>query len=207
MKRVAVYLPPDTEPARRQKLMRLARAHGLDPVIYQEPGPGRRRRPVFEQMMTDAREGTVAAVCVARLDDLGRRFSCCEAVRELATLNVPIYSVNEPWAEAAPREFLAAFMAWAGKVQSDHQREKTKNGLERARRRGVHIGRPRLSPHKLQEAAADVAGGMSQRAAAKKAGISEGGLRGNLKLKRAREEMEKVAVANDAADAHQAVTG
>ena len=62
-------------------------------------------------------------------------------------------------------------MSWVSGFETQRLIERTKASLERARRQGKKLGRPRLSPLKLEAAAVDVRGGMSQRAAARKRGI------------------------------------
>lgn len=57
----------------------------------------------------------------------------------------------------------------------------TRQGLERARARGVKLGRPRVPAEKLSEALAAVAAGKSVRAAAKQHGIGPATLQRALK--------------------------
>jgi DNA invertase Pin-like site-specific DNA recombinase len=68
----------------------------------------------------------------------------------------------------------------------------TKAGLERARREGKRLGRPRLSPLALAAAAADVDAGLSRREAARRRGISESAVRVYLAA-RTREHAEAAA--------------
>jgi DNA invertase Pin-like site-specific DNA recombinase len=79
-------------------------------------------------------------------------------------------------------------MAWVSGFERQRLVERTKAGLERARRQGKKLGRPRLSPLKLAAAAADVEAGMSQRGAARKRGISEAALRAYLRTLAAPQE-------------------
>jgi DNA invertase Pin-like site-specific DNA recombinase len=96
---------------------------------------------------------------------------------------VRLLSVREPWTDVdgPARELLVAVMAWVSGFERQRLIERTKAGLERARKQGKKLGRPRLSPLKLAAAAEDVAAGMSQRGAARKRGISEASLRAYLR--------------------------
>jgi DNA invertase Pin-like site-specific DNA recombinase len=75
-------------------------------------------------------------------------------------------------------------MAWVSGFERQRLVERTKAGLERARRQGKKLGRPRLSPFKLAAAAQSAASGLSQRGAARKWGISEAALRAYLRAQK-----------------------
>ncbi|WP_279324176.1 recombinase family protein [Anaeromyxobacter soli] len=92
-----------------------------------------------------------------------------------------------PWLDTGGpvRPLLVAVFGWVAEQERSRLIERTKAGLERARRQGKRLGRPRLSPVKLAAAAADVEAGMAQRAAARNRGISEAALRAYLKQMRA----------------------
>ena len=56
-----------------------------------------------------------------------------------------IASCKEPWLspENNMQEAFVAFIAWAAKFESDRKSERVKASHERARSKGVHIGRPK----------------------------------------------------------------
>jgi len=153
------------------------------PVVFEETGSAVRHRPVFEKMMAEARSGRLSAICVWSLDRLGRGFAAFDTFRELSRLNIRLLSVREPWTDVdgPARELLAAVMSWVSGFERQRLVERTKAGLERAKRQGKKLGRPRLSPVKLAAAKADVEAGMSQRGAARNRGISEAALRAYLR--------------------------
>lgn len=195
MTRAALYLRVSTDEQTTQnqvaEVRQLALARGYaDLVVFEETGSAMRRRPVFERMMAEARAGRISAIAVWSLDRLGRGFAAFDTFRELSRLNVRLLSVREPWTDVdgPARELLVAVMAWVSGFERQRLVERTKAGLERARRQGKKLGRPRLSPLKLAAAAADVEAGMSQRGAARKRGISEAALRAYLRTLAAPQE-------------------
>lgn len=189
MVQAALYLRVSTErqTAENQvaEVHQLARARGFEPVVYEEVESAVRKRPVFDRMMSDLRASRAQALCVWSLDRLARGFQCFDIYRELSRLNVRVLSVREPWTDTdgPARDLLVAVMSWVSGFERLRLIERTKAGLERARRQGKKLGRPRLSPLKLAAAAADVEAGMSQRGAARNRGISEASLRAYLKSK------------------------
>jgi len=87
--------------------------------------------------------------------------------------------VPQAWLDTSGpvRPLLVAIFGWVAEQERARLIERTKAGLERARRQGKRLGRPRLSPLKVSAAAADVEAGLSRREAARRRGISEGALR------------------------------
>jgi DNA invertase Pin-like site-specific DNA recombinase len=77
-----------------------------------------------------------------------------------------------------------AIFGWVAEQERARLIERTKAGLERARREGKRLGRPRASPLKLAAAAEDVARGLSRRAAARRRGVGQATLRTYLLLAR-----------------------
>ena len=187
----AIYLRVSTEDQTTENQVAevrvLAAARGFPtPMLFEETGSAVRHRPIFEKMMAEARAGRVTCICVWSLDRLGRGFAAFDTFRELSRLNVRLLSVREPWTdvEGPARDLLAAVMSWVSGYERQRLVERTKAGLERAKRQGKILGRPRLSPVKLAAAAADIEAGMSQRGAARHRGISEAALRAYLRSER-----------------------
>jgi len=56
-----------------------------------------------------------------------------------------VVSIQEGWLQADNnmREVFIAFVSWAAKYESDRRSERTKAGQARARKEGIHIGRPK----------------------------------------------------------------
>lgn len=138
-----------TNENQRWELMQVAQARGFEVVrVYEDMESAYKHRPAFERMMADARSGDRrwSVTLVWALDRLGRGFSCFDSYRELSNLGVRVISAREPWTDAdgPARELLVAVMSWVSGWERERLRERTKAGLERARRQGKRIGRPRV---------------------------------------------------------------
>ena len=109
-----------------------------------------RRRPGLDSMMKAFRCGKFGpspVLVVWSLDRLGRGLGCFDLYRELIRLNVRVLSCREPWLdqEGPTRELLAIIMTWVSGFERSRLIERTKAGLERARRKGKKLGRPRAN--------------------------------------------------------------
>jgi DNA invertase Pin-like site-specific DNA recombinase len=156
------------------ELRRLAVARGWEPVLYEERESAAKRRPVLDRLMDDARRGKVRTVVVWALDRLDRNMlACLGRVVELDRLGVPVVSVREPWLDTGgpTRSLLVAVFGWVAEQERARLIERTRAGIERARREGKHIGRPRASPVMLHAAADRVRAGTALRQAAREAGV------------------------------------
>jgi len=186
MRRAAVYLRVSSDNGRqttenqREEVVQLTRARGFEPVIFEEMESAVKARPVLDRMLADVRAGRVHAVAVWALDRLHRSMAgAINTVLELDRLGVPVLSVREGWLDTSGpvRPLLVAIFGWVAEQERTRLIERTKAGLERARREGKPLGRPRLSPLALAAAAADVDAGLSRREAARRRGISESAVR------------------------------
>jgi DNA invertase Pin-like site-specific DNA recombinase len=184
VKRAAVYLRVSSDNGRqttenqRDEVVQLARARGYEPVVFEEMESAMKARPVLDRMLADVRAGRVEAVAIWSMDRLGRGFACFDLFRELSRLGVRILSVREPWTDVdgPARELLAAVMAWVSGFERQRLIERVHAGLERARKQGKALGRPRTSIVLLRAAAELVEGGTPVAAAARAKGISRASL-------------------------------
>ena len=69
-----------------------------------------------------------------------------QTVLELDLLGIIVMSLREPWLDTAGpvRSLFVAIFGWVAEQERERLRERTKAGLERARRQGKRIGRRRL---------------------------------------------------------------
>jgi DNA invertase Pin-like site-specific DNA recombinase len=161
-------------------LQRLAAARGWTSVVYEETESAAKRRPVLERLMDDARRGQVSAVLVWALDRLDRSMvACVTRVLELDRLGVPVVSVREPWLDTAGpvRGLLVGIFGWVAEQERARLIDRTKAGLDRARRQGKRLGRPPASAVLLGAAADLVAAGMPVAEAARAKGLKRTTLR------------------------------
>ena len=95
-------------------------------------------------------------------------------VLELDRLGVPVLSVREGWLETSGpvRPLLVAIFGWVAEQERTRLIERTKAGLERARREGKRLGRIPASPVKVAAALQRIREGASIREAAKAVGLN-----------------------------------
>jgi putative DNA-invertase from lambdoid prophage Rac len=106
-----------------------------------------RDRPELDRMMRDARAGKLTHLVIWALDRLGRTMgSTFNTVLELDALGVKIISVQESWLdmEGPVRSLLVAVFAWVAGQEKARLVERVRIGMDRARREGQHLGRPRV---------------------------------------------------------------
>jgi putative DNA-invertase from lambdoid prophage Rac len=178
-KRCALYVRVSTDRQQVEnqvaEVRQLALARGYDPVIYEEVESAAKARPVMDRMLADVRAGRVAAVAVWALDRLHRSMTgAINTVLELDRLGVPVLSVREGWLDTSGpvRPLLVAIFGWVAEQERTRLIERTKAGLERARREGKRLGRPPASPVLLHAARDLVAAGVPVAEAARRKGVA-----------------------------------
>jgi len=131
---------------------------------------------VFEKMMNDVRAGRIQALGCVALDRLHRSMTgAINTVLECDRLGVPVLSVRESWLDTGNgpvRPLLVAIFGWVAEQERTTLIARTNAGIERARREGKTLGRPKASPILLHAARDLVTGGMSIAQAATAKGVS-----------------------------------
>lgn len=146
----------------KPEVQQLAAARGFTVVAtFEDNESAVKRRPGLERMLAALRKGTYGpapTVCLWSLDRLGRGVAAFDLYRELVRLNVRVSSCREVWLdqEGPTRELLAMLMSWISGFERTRLIERTKAGLQRARKQGKRLGRPRaqLSEADLKKALA-----------------------------------------------------
>jgi len=158
----------------RPEVEQLAKARGFEVVTtYEETMSAAKHRPTYDQMLKDARRGKFKVLLVWALDRFGRSMTGnLTDVLELDRLGVTVVSVRETWLDTGSpvRSLLVAIFSWVAEQERTRLIERTKAGLQAARRRGAKIGRPRRRVD-LDRARELRAGGQSLRAVAKELGV------------------------------------
>ena len=147
--KAAIYLrvstDKQTEENQEPDCLRLCEARGWEPVIYREVESGVKRRPKWDRLKDDVRTGACRAVVVWALDRTGRtRVQVAHDLSELFRWGAVVASVKDAWLDQATgplRDLLVQIMAWVAEGERSRLIERTKAGLERARRLGVRLGR------------------------------------------------------------------
>lgn len=154
MNRAALYLRVSTDEQttanQRPELLRLAKHRKLRVVrTYNETASASAVRPVFAQVLEDARSGAFDLLLVWSVDRFGRSmFGNLRDVVELERLGVRVVSARESWldVDGPTRHLMLAIISWVAEQERARLIERTKAGMARARAQGKHIGRPsRLS--------------------------------------------------------------
>lgn len=97
------------------------------------------------KLIEDARKGEFELLLVWSLDRLSREgaLAILSLVDKLKRYGVKVISYQESWTEAPGElaEVLYAITGWVAMTESQRRSERTKAGLERARREGKPIGK------------------------------------------------------------------
>jgi hypothetical protein len=95
----------------------------------------------------DARKGSFDVLIVWALDRFGRSMvGNLQDVLELDRIGIKVISVRESWLDTGGpvRNLLIAVFSWCAEQERTRLVERTKAGMEAARKRGAKIGRPRV---------------------------------------------------------------
>lgn len=148
--RVAIYVRASTLEqdlaGQRKAMLEEARRRGWKvAAVYAESKSTRVLRPELERMHAAAMRRQHDAVIVWRLDRLGRGLlEVVGRVRELHERGVQVLSVRDGAIDttSAAGQFQLATLAAAAEYERELIRERTREGLARARAAGVKLGRP-----------------------------------------------------------------
>jgi DNA invertase Pin-like site-specific DNA recombinase len=136
------------------------------------------RRPALDRLMADAKRRAFDAVVVFRFDRFARSVShLARALDEFRALGIEFVSLHEAIDTSTPMGRAMFHIAGAfAELEREIIRERVKAGLQHARRRGRRLGRRRALVN-VQEVVRMASQGLSGRAIAKVAGVSEATVR------------------------------
>lgn len=109
-------------------------------------GTGKKKRPVFEEMMEDARRRKFDVLLVWSYDRFSRAgLKDIHYISDLNQWGVKFVSYQESFLDTTTEmgELLTPIFAWIAKQEAKKISERTKAGLVRARQEGKKLGRPR----------------------------------------------------------------
>ncbi len=131
----------------RPELEQLAIARGWTlATVYEEQASAAKARPALQRLLTDAHRRAFDVLLVWSLDRLGRSMTGnVQTVLALDQLGVRVVSFREPWldSQGPVRELLVAIFGWIAQQEREQLVARTKAGLDRARKQGKTLGRPR----------------------------------------------------------------
>ena len=183
MPKIALYARCSTAEqhpdAQLQQLRDYALRRGAEAVEYVDAAASGRstRRPALDELMAAARRREVEAVAVVRLDRLARSLAHMARLgEEFNALGVELLSLTEGIDTATPTgRALFGMCGVFAQLELDLLRERTRQGLAAARRRGKRLGRPPALDAAAVERAHELRqGGASVREVARALGVSLG---------------------------------
>jgi len=161
-KRVTIYARVSTQDQHPETqvryLKRFAKDRGLKIIkIYQEKASASANRntprPQFEKLLDDVRKRRTDAVLVWKLDRLARSTrELLNRLEEFRALGVELLSYTENIDTTTPAgKALFGMVAIFAEFENDIRRERTIAGMQTAREKGKHLGRPHLSPETIKQ--------------------------------------------------------
>lgn len=127
----------------------MAEAHGLEVVEEYEDyaSGGNSNRPGFQKMLSDARERKFSIILIWSLDRFSREgiSNTFHYLERLKKYDVALRSFQEKWLDTSDELFggiLIAVLGWVAERERKRISERTKAGLDRAKRDGKKLGRP-----------------------------------------------------------------
>ena len=104
------------------------------------------KRPALDRLMTDARQRKIDAVLVARFDRFARSTRhLVLALEEFQTLGVDFISLSESVDTSTPMgKMVFTVIAAVAELERSLIRERVAMGIQRARKEGKTLGRPRV---------------------------------------------------------------
>ncbi len=154
MRRVAIYCRVSTLEQRpeiqRDALRSYAHSRGLEIVgEYVDHGVSgaRDRRPALDSMLADARRRRFDAVACVKLDRLARSVRHLTTLAsELEALGIDLVVLDQAIDTSTPAgRLLFNVLGSIAEFERDLARERTAAGMRAAKRRGMHVGRPRAA--------------------------------------------------------------
>ncbi len=172
MARVAIYYRVSTADQHTDnqapEVEQLARSRGWEVVgTYSEKvSAAAKVRPEFDRMLKDAHRGKFDYVLVWSLDRLGRSMlGNLQVVLDLDAKGIKVVSARESWldSEGHVRNLLLGVLSWVSEQERVRLTERVRSGIARARRQGVHLGRPKANidlarAHQLKSEGASLRG-------------------------------------------------
>lgn len=149
------------------------RQAGCERIFTDKASATRTRRSGLNEARLQLREGDVLVVW--KLDRLGRSVKgLVDLVGELAEEDVQFRSLTDGIDTTTPHgRFFFHMMASLAQMERELTAERTKAGLDAARKRGRLVGRKRrMTPSKIESAKQLLNGGMPPREVAKNLGVS-----------------------------------
>lgn len=127
-----------------------ARNFEIKRIFTDRTSGGDSNRPAFKEMFSHVRQGHFKAVIVWSLDRFSREGinNTLSYIKQLKKYSCSLISLQEQWLDTSEEgigELLLSIMAWVAAEEKRKISERTKAGLEKARKKGKTLGRPKGS--------------------------------------------------------------
>jgi DNA invertase Pin-like site-specific DNA recombinase len=151
--KVAVYARVSTDPQDPEVQLMALRAHAaqrgwqvVEEFVDRGVSGARERRPALDRLLKAAWAGRFQVVLVWRFDRFARSVKhLVGALETFRSLNVGFVSLQEQLDTATPiGQAMFTIIGAMAQLERDIIRERVKAGLERAKARGIRLGRPRI---------------------------------------------------------------
>ncbi len=155
------------------------------------------KRPQLDRLMSDARKHKFDAILVARFDRFARSTKhLLTALAEFDTLGIDFISLNESIDTSTPMgKMVFTILGAVAELERSLIRERVQAGVDRARRQGKKLGRPRALVDE-ERVRRSVTSGHPIAAVAREAGISRGTVRAIMAGRKAAGDAVKSPVFN-----------
>ena len=134
----------------RLELESYAKRENLDYTIFEEQESTRKTRPIKQKIMNQLRDKKFTTLIIWKLDRWGRSINeLVNDLKELTDKRIKIISIKEhiDYSSASGQLFANMLSAFAD-YEREIIRERTLLGLERAKKEGKQLGRPKGSKDK-----------------------------------------------------------
>jgi DNA invertase Pin-like site-specific DNA recombinase len=149
--KIALYARVSTEGQDPEVQLQALRAHAtnrgwtiIEECIDHGFSGAKEKRPALDRMIKAAWTGTFQAVLVWRFDRFARSVKhLLAALEKFRSLNINFISLQEQFDTSTPiGQAMFTIIGTMAQLERDIIRERVKAGLDRARSRGVRLGRP-----------------------------------------------------------------
>ncbi|MBZ5480227.1 recombinase family protein [Bacillus sp. T_4] len=125
---------------------------GYDKLIKEKYTGTKKNRPELQRLLDIAREGDT--VIVESISRLGRKtLDILSIIEELTNKGIIFISIKEKMDTTTPTgTAMLGMIAVIAQLERDMIVQRTKEGLESAKKRGVKLGRPKLDDQKVKDA-------------------------------------------------------
>ena len=149
--KIALYARVSTDGQDPEVQLQPLRAHAanrgwtiIEVFVYHGYSGAKEKRPALDRMIKAAWTGTFQAVLVWRFDRFARSVKhLITALEQFRSLNINFISLQEQFDTSTPiGHAMFTIIGAMAQLERDIIRERVKAGLDRARTRGVRLGRP-----------------------------------------------------------------